>query len=288
MTRADQILAINEAIQEYMRDHATRVITADEGANVVCSAGIFSPEQGPPDAPGFTFRQFLRDIRDQYGYEALFQLLGAKQKENKPHGHYVLLRFDPPSKERINELLRSRISELIDQPGKTGLDSLPDYLQNGLDVVFVGTSVGDESAAVQHYYSDPHNKFWDLVNESELVSDFVGAENDYLILDEKCGLTDLAKKKASSSDANLDKTDFDVDGFVGKMETFKPKVIAFNGKRAYKGALKKEPKDYGLADEIIGDSYVFVLPSSSGTDASLTYQQKLHWYKKLKATLRTL
>jgi len=264
------------------------VITADEGANVIYSAGILNPEQGPLDAPGFTFRQFLRDVRDQYGYEALFQLLGAKQKDNKPHGHYVLLRFDLPSRERVDEFLKAKITELIDQPEQADLDSLPDYLQDGLDVVFVGTSVGEESANREHYYSDPHNKFWDLVNQTELVSDMVGAENDHLVLDEKCGLTDLVKKRVSSSDSNLEAADFDVEGFTRKIEMYKPKVVAFNGKRAYNEVFRREPKDYELADDIIGDSYVFVVPSSSGADTSITFEKKLHWYKKLKATLRTL
>jgi double-stranded uracil-DNA glycosylase len=288
MTLADQILSINEAIQKHMRDHAIRVMTADEAADVVYSVGILSPDQGPPDAPGFTFRQFLRDLRDQHGYEALVQLLGAKQKDNKPGGHYILLRFDPPSKERVEELLTTEITQLIDQPGQADSNSLPDYLQNGLDVVFVGTSVGEESAKREHYYSDPHNKFWDLVNQSDLVSDMVGAENDHLVLDEKCGLTDLVKKRVSSSDSNIEAADFDVEGFTLKIERYKPKVVAFNGKRAYREVYKKDPNDYGLTDEIIGDSYVFVLPSSSGADASMTFEKKLHWYKKLKATLRTV
>jgi TDG/mug DNA glycosylase family protein len=288
MILADQIVAINEAIQKYMRDHATRVITVDEGANVVYAAGILSPGQGAPDAPGFTFRQFLRDVRDHYGHEALFQLLGTKQKDNKPHGHYILLRFDPPSRERVDELLKAKITELIGQPGKSDSDSLPDHIQDGLDVVFVGTSVGEESARQQHYYADPHNRFWDLVNQSGLVSDMVGAENDVLVLDEKCGLTDLVKKKISSSDLSLEAGDVDVEGFIRKIERYKPKVVAFNGKRAYREVYKKDPNDYGLADDIIGDSYVFVLPSSSGTDTSMTFEKKLHWYRKLKATLGTL
>ncbi|HCV43637.1 MAG TPA: hypothetical protein DGH68_09145 [Bacteroidetes bacterium] len=288
MSLADQILAINEAIQKHMRDHAARVMTADESAGVVCSAGILNPGQGPQDAPGFTFRQFLRDVRDQYGYEALFQLLGAKQKDNKPGGHYILLRFDPPPREKVDELLKTKIIKLTNQPKQADSVSPPDYLQDGLNVVFVGTSVGEESAKREHYYSDPHNRFWDLVNQSELVSNMVGAENDHLVLDEKCGLTELVKKKVSSSDFNLKAADFDVGGFTQKIERCKPKVVAFNGKRAYKEVFKKDPKDYGLADEIVGDSYVWVLPSSSGTDTSMTFEKKLHWYKKLKATLRTV
>ena len=287
MTRVDQILAINKALQEYMRERGLTTMSADEAAEVAYDAGSMVPG-GPPGAPGFAFRDFLRDIGKRHGHDALHALVGVTQAGHRPQGRYVIHKFDPPSKESIEELLKSTPVSSSDRSATPLSNALPDHLDVGLDVVFVGTSAGDESAVLQHYYSDPHNKFWDLVNESALASDLVGAENDHLILDEKCGLTDLAKKRASSSDAHLDTTDFDVDGFIRKMEAFKPKVVAFNVQRAYKEALKKDPKDYGLADDIIGDSYVFVLPSSSGTDTSLTYQQKLHWYKKLKATLRTL
>lgn len=288
MSLADQILAINQVIQQYMHDHGAHAITADEGADVVSSAGILSPVQGPPDAPAFTFRRFLRDVRDQYGHEALFQLLGVKQKENRSHGHYILLRFDPPSRERVDELLK--ITGHIDTPEQGATASLPDFLQDGLDVVFVGISAGEESARREHYYADPHDRFWDLVNQAGLISDMVGAENDHLVLDEKCGLSDLSRRTLSSSDPPQETTDsdFDIEGFIRKIEKHKPKAVAFNGKRAYKEVFREDPKEYGLADEIVGDSYVFVLPSSSSTDTSMPFEKKLHWYRKLKATLRTL
>jgi G:T/U-mismatch repair DNA glycosylase len=46
--------------------------------------------------------------------------------------------------------------------------------------------------------------------------------------------------------------------------------------------------DYGMAEDTIAESYVFVLPSSSGTDKSLTFEQKLAWYQKLKGVVKTL
>ena len=174
-----------------------------------------------------------------------------------------------------------------DRPGQTR-ESLPDHLGDALDVVFVGVPAYDELSEGGHHYADPHDRFWDLVNEAELVSDIVGAENDHLVLDEKCGLTVLTRRKPAASDVGPNAGGFDVDGFIEKVERYKPKIVAFNGKIAYRTVFKQDPGDYGLTDDIIGDSYVFALPSSSERDASLAFQKKLHWYKKLKATLRTL
>lgn len=285
MDTAETIANSNRTIQEYMRTHGARTLKADQAADLVHTAGIMSSEEAPPGAPGFTFRQFLRDLRDRYGFDVLYSLLGVRQSDNQPGGKYTFFRFDAPSMETIKELLAtSRPDGAISLDSAAPEGSLPDYLDEGLDVVFVGTSVGEESSQRKHYYSDSSNRFWDLVNQSGLVSDMVGAENDRLIVDDKCGLTDLAK----NSDSNLETSGFDVEGFIRKIETCKAKVVAFNGKRAYKEVFKRDANDYGLAEEIVSESYVFVLPSSSGTDASLTFEEKLVWYVKLKATLRTL
>ncbi len=170
-------------------------------------------------------------------------------------------------------------------PSDKSRESFPDYLSDGLDIVFAGVPAIEEMDGAEHHHAGLHDRFWDLVNESELVSDIVGAENDHLILDEKCGLTMLAKKRGV--EPNMDEG-YDIDGFVEKMERSKPKVVALIGERAYREVFRQQPRDFGLTDDIIGDSYVFLLPSSDERDTSLAYQKKLHWYKKLKATLRTL
>ena len=289
MNLADQIEAINSAIQGHMRTHGGRALKADDAADIVYGKGILTPDQGPPGTPGFTFRQFLRDIRDAYGYEVLYRLVGAKQARNAPHGHYTLLRFEPPNRDTIVELLKSKPSPSGSLHAENANDhGLPDYLQDGLDVVFVGTSVGEESALRGHYYSDPTNRFWDFVNQAQLVSDIVGSENDHLILEDKCGLTDLVKQRMASSDSSLAKSDYDVVGFLQRIQQYKPKVVAFNGKRAFGEVFGHDSTGYGVSDKDIGDSFVFVLPSSSGRDTTLTFDEKLEWYKKVRAFLRTL
>jgi len=46
------------------------------------------------------------------------------------------------------------------------------------------------------------------------------------------GLTDVVKGKAASSDALLPSSDYDVPGFIAKIKSFKPFMVAFNGKQA--------------------------------------------------------
>src|SRR4051794_23614074 len=102
-------------------------------------------------------------------------------------------------------------------PARTLATMLPDLLRPGLRVVFVGTSVSTRSAAAGHYYSNPTNKFWQLLAATGLPAGSpVGAPLDATLPDIGLGLTDLVKRRAASSDALLQGGDYDVPRFLSR------------------------------------------------------------------------
>ena len=40
------------------------------------------------------------------------------------------------------------------------MDTLPDYLKEGLDIVFVGLNPSIYSVTEGHYFANPRNRFW--------------------------------------------------------------------------------------------------------------------------------
>lgn len=76
------------------------------------------------------------------------------------------------------------------------------------------------------------------------------------------GLTDLAKHR-SGVDSQIGRDDFDVKAFRKKIERYKPRVVAFNGKAAAKIFFGRSVVEYGLQAEAIGKTAIFVLPSTS-------------------------
>lgn len=148
---------------------------------------------------------------------------------------------------------------------------LPDYLRENLDAVFVGTSVATASASRGHYYSGPGNKFWHLLWDAGLTGDrLLIPEQDSMLLEYRMGLTDLVKGRASSSDAGLRSSDYDVAAFIGKIAEFTPFAVAFNGREAAKRvsrALGQGDPSLGLQEWNIEASRIYVLPSSSGSSA---------------------
>jgi TDG/mug DNA glycosylase family protein len=139
---------------------------------------------------------------------------------------------------------------------------LPDVLGPDLKVVFCGSAVGDRSAAARAYYAGPGNRFWRTLHEIGLTRDRQLEPHDYPhVLGYGIGLTDLAKH-VSGTDERIDRRAFDRDALRAKVLDHKPRALAFNGKFA--GArFFQRPVEYGLQADGVGDTLVYVLPSSS-------------------------
>jgi TDG/mug DNA glycosylase family protein len=165
---------------------------------------------------------------------------------------------------------------------------LPDLLAPGLDVVFCGTSVGDRSASIGHYYAGAGNDFWSLLAEAGITPERLVPESDASVFDLGVGLTDLVKLVASSSDSKLRKNDFDVPGFERKIAAHCPRWVAFHGKgaaRAYRGVSSGTSQPLGVQRWAVADTNVFVVPSTSGSNRRSSYDgraTRLEWFETLR------
>lgn len=151
---------------------------------------------------------------------------------------------------------------------------LPDVLTPGLAVVFCGTAAGNESARRRAYYAGPGNAFWPTLFKVGLTPRQFAPEEFRSVLDHGLGLTDLAKL-ASGPDAGLSSADFDRDELRTKVLQYAPRVLAFTSKKAAMTFLDVKPIPYGLLDETIGETRLFVLPSPSG--AARGHWNARHW-----------
>jgi double-stranded uracil-DNA glycosylase len=139
---------------------------------------------------------------------------------------------------------------------------LRDFLEPGLDLVLCGTAPGPVSAARGHYYANPGNRFWRTLHEVGLTPRPMRPDEDHLLPRHGIGLTDLVKTR-SGLDRDLAHGDYDVAGFVEKIEHYAPRVVAFDSLNAGRRAMGRAAKA-GLQEAWIGTSAVFILPSTSG------------------------
>jgi G:T/U-mismatch repair DNA glycosylase len=62
--------------------------------------------------------------------------------------------------------------------------------------------------------------------------------------------------------------------------TLSPSGIAFVGKAAYEGTFRERP-ELGLQARRLGDTWLFVLPSTSPANAVVSYAERLRWFREL-------
>ncbi|KYQ56709.1 G/T mismatch-specific thymine DNA glycosylase [Trachymyrmex zeteki] len=201
--------------------------------------------------------------------------------------------------------LKKRPKEVLEQPKKKidrfdGLSeeevqkyTLQDYLEMNLDLVFVGINPSLMAAHRGRYYAGPGNHFYKLLHESGLTPRLVSFEEDYKLLQYSIGLTNIVERPTRSA-ADLKRTELKEGSKVveEKLKLFKPRIAVFNGKCIYEvfAHITTKSKFYfGLQPERVGDTAIWVTPSSSARCANFPRMvDKLHFYTALKKYLHFL
>ena len=167
------------------------------------------------------------------------------------------------------------------------METLPDYLEAGLDLVFVGLNPGLHSARVGHYFASPRNRFWRAVNQAGVFDPPLDADTDYLALEQRVGFTDVVKRPSSGA-SDLRAADFrqGAPALRVKLERYAPRIVCFHGAVAYRYYLKYsqgiEPRpQLGLQPRDIGTSKVFLVPNPSPANAAFSLDDLVHWYSLL-------
>jgi TDG/mug DNA glycosylase family protein len=139
---------------------------------------------------------------------------------------------------------------------------LPDVVTRELDVIFCGSAASAVSAQKAAYYAGPGNKFWKTLHAVGLTDRALAPAEFPLLLTYRVGLTDMNKTQ-SGGDGDLDKTADDPDRLRAIIDEHAPRFLAFNGKRAAKAYFGRDV-NYGRQPETIGETAIYVLPSTSG------------------------
>lgn len=143
---------------------------------------------------------------------------------------------------------------------------VPDLLDHDLKLVFCGTALGRKSAEAKAYYANPTNSFWPALHAIGLTPHQFKPADYAQLLHYRIGLTDLCKTDYGN-DADLPEHAFDIDALDAKIREYQPRILAFTSKTGAAAFLQAGGTGgvpYGLQEERIGDTQIFVLPSPSG------------------------
>lgn len=142
-------------------------------------------------------------------------------------------------------------------------DILTDLIRPDLKLVICGSAAGTASAERNAYYAGRGNRFWKIMQEIGLTGDRQLDPEEWRRLDEyDIGLTDLAKTHFGM-DNQLPAGCYDNQRLQRTIEEARPAILAFNGVTAARHFIGRAV-DFGAQRERIGDTEIWVLPSTSG------------------------
>lgn len=163
--------------------------------------------------------------------------------------------------------------------------AVPDVLAPDLRVLFCGINPGRVSAAAAAHFANPRNDFWRLLHAAGFTPRLLRPEEQFDALDYGIGLTNAAFRTTPGS-GDLRKPDFaGAAARLGRIAAeLAPRAIAFVGKEAYRGAFGERP-EHGLQQRRLGETMLFVVPSTSPANAAVPYAERLRWFRALRALL---
>src|SRR3989475_6221797 len=162
---------------------------------------------------------------------------------------------------------------------------VPDVLAPGLRGIFCGINPGRVSAAAGAHFANPRNDFWRLLHAAGFTPRLLDPGEQLETPRYRIGLTNAAYRTTPGS-GDLRRADFA--GAAERLERLaldlRPLVIAFVGKEAYRGAFAERP-ELGLRQRRLGDTLLFVLPSTSPANAAVPYAERLRAFAELRDLL---
>ncbi len=186
----------------------------------------------------------------------------------------------PPGTRMVFERRPGRVPPAL---GVSALSAsaVPDVLAPDLRVVFCGINPGRVSAAAGAHFANPRNDFWRLLHEAGFTPRVLAPEEQFQAPRFGIGLTNAAYRTTRGS-ADLRSADFEgsAERLEGLAEELRPAWIAFVGKEAYRGAFRERPA-LGEQERRLGETRLFVLPSTSPANAAVPYAERLQWFREL-------
>jgi double-stranded uracil-DNA glycosylase len=183
------------------------------------------------------------------------------------------------------------------------IETLPDLLRDGLDIVFVGINPGLYSAQRGHYFARRTNRFWPALSRSTLsaaarlglgVTELL-PEHDRRMPDYGIGFTDVVKRPTGNA-AELAKSEFadSVPLLLAKLVAHRPRIACFHGVTGYRPferialGIQRDDIALGLQPPSLGTTRVFLVPNPSPANAHFTPADQTSWYDSLAACLAEL
>ncbi|WP_138494656.1 mismatch-specific DNA-glycosylase [Paenibacillus pinistramenti] len=150
--------------------------------------------------------------------------------------------------------------------GHEGAGGVPDHLDTGLQIVFVGFNPSLRSGETGHHYANPRNNFWRILHQSGLTPRLYDPSEDGELLKLGYGFTNIVARPTKGID-ELTREDYRLgrEELIAKLLHYRPRIVCFVGKGVYTEYSRRSKANWGFQPEPFLDGlHEFAAPSSSG------------------------
>ena len=170
-----------------------------------------------------------------------------------------------------------------------GSKPLPDILEQGLKVLFVGFNPGLRSAEKGHHYAGPSNRFWQFLFTAGLTPEKLDYSRDWQLPEYGYGSTNIVDRPSrAASEITREEYLAGRESLRELLDTYRPLVACYVGAGVYKAFVGRERQDWGRQpNQIVNGVIDFVAPSPSGLNR-IPLAQQIEVYKTLKELIQEL
>jgi TDG/mug DNA glycosylase family protein len=166
---------------------------------------------------------------------------------------------------------------------------VPDVIAPNLNVLFCGINPSLYSAAVQHHFARPGNRFWKTLHAAGFTDRLIAPHEDQALLDFGYGVTNLVDRATARADElSPDELVAGHQSLMAKVEHYRPKCLAVLGVSAYRTAFRQPKAVVGQQTERFGGALLWILPNPSGLNAHYQLADLQQLYKQLQLALSGL
>ena len=170
-------------------------------------------------------------------------------------------------------------AEILAARGRT----VPDVIAPGLRVLFCGINPGLYSAAVQHHFARPGNRFWKVLHQAGFTSRLLSPHEELELLKHGSGITNLVEwSTARADELTPEELITAAQRLVAKAEQFRPHFVAILGIGAYRTAFRSPHAQPGRQDETMEVSTLWLLPNPSGLNGHYQAEQLRRLFAELR------
>lgn len=169
--------------------------------------------------------------------------------------------------------------------------TLPDYLREGLKLVFIGLNPGLYSARQGKYFARKTNRFWPALSAAQLVGMQAGPGDERILFERGIGFTDVVKRASGQIDELApEEIQKGARQLRRKLLRYAPTTACFIGITGYRWVCAVPPKTPvlpGPQPAQIGTTRLYVLPSTSPANAHFSLDEIVTEFRLMKSWLES-